>query len=281
MSYLDHIRACNRRDLANYAPFSVDGTRVGWIRHDRVGVLLDHPGVFLEDGSGIALAPGLDGFEARSAAVAEVVDRLDVDGHIRRVRNEDYPVATTFGAEPFFRLDRGAVPFFGVRAYGVHLNGFVRTAGGIDMWVGRRADDKAVAPGKLDNMVAGGQPIGLTVEENLIKECAEEASLDEAAARRAVAVGAITYCVEFPEGLKPDVQFCYDLELPDDFRPVSGDGEHSDFYRMPLAEVARIVRETEEFKFNCNLVVIDFLVRHGYLTAADPDYLTIVSELRQ
>jgi 8-oxo-dGTP pyrophosphatase MutT (NUDIX family) len=281
MSYLDRIRDCNRRDLSRFVPFAVDGARVGWIRRDRVEILLRHDDVFAGDDGGVTLASGLDGFQARSAAVAEVVETLDTDGHIRRVRGEDYPVATGFGAPPFFRLDRGAVPFFGVRAYGVHLNGFVRRPGGLAMWIGRRAPDKAVAPGKLDNMVAGGQPIGLTVQENLIKECAEEASIAEPLARRAIPVGAITYCVEFPEGLKPDVQFCYDLELKADFVPESGDGEHSGFRLLPIDEVAAIVRDTDEFKFNCNLVVIDFLVRHGVLGPDDPDYLTIVAELRQ
>ena len=31
---------------------------------------------------------------------------------------------------PIFRVDRGAVPFFGVRAYGVHLNGYRRDGDG-------------------------------------------------------------------------------------------------------------------------------------------------------
>lgn len=281
MSYLDHIRACNRRDMARFVPFSVDGARVGWVRKDRLAVLLHHDKVFAGDETGLSLVAGLQEFDERSAAVAEVVEALDTERHIRRVRGEDYPVATGFGETPFFRLDRGAVPFFGVRAYGVHMNGFVRSPDGLKMWVGRRAPDKAVAPNRLDNLVAGGQPIGLTVRENLIKECAEEASLDAAAARRAIPVGAITYCVEFPEGLKPDVQFCYDLDLPADFVPMSGDGEHAAFHLMPIEEVAAIVHDTDEFKFNCNLVIIDFLIRHGVLGPEDPDYLTIVSELRQ
>lgn len=34
--------------------------------------------------------------------------------------------------------------------------------------------------------------------------------------------------------------------------------------RLPISEVARLVRETTDFKTNCNLVIIDFLIRHGY-----------------
>jgi hypothetical protein len=44
--------------------------------------------------------------------------------------------------------------------------------------------------------------------------------------------------------------------------------------------VAQIVAETNDFKYNCNLVLIDFFVRHGLVDPADPDYLAIVKGLR-
>ena len=281
MSFLDRIRACNRHDLTKFVPFTADGHRVGWVRRDRLDELARHKDVFRIDPTGLTLNSALDGFEARSDAMAMVAADLAARGQIRRVRGEDYAVGVRFDDPPLFRLDRGAVPYFGVRAYGVHMNGFVISPDGLQMWVPRRAADKAVAPGKLDNMVAGGQPIGLTVRENLIKECAEEASIDETLARQAVSVGAIIYCVEIPEGLKPDVHFCFDLEIPADFVPRSEDGEHAAFTLMPIDDVAALVRETDDFKFNCNLVIIDFLIRHGLLGPEDPDFLSIVSELRQ
>jgi hypothetical protein len=49
---------------------------------------------------------------------------------------------------------------------------------------------------------------------------------------------------------------------------------------MPAAEVARLVRDTDEFKLNCNLVVIDFLIRHGVIAQEDPDYIAIIQGLR-
>ena len=50
---------------------------------------------------------------------------------------------------------------------------------------------------------------------------------------------------------------------------------------MPIEKVAKIVRETNEFKLNCNLVIIDFLVRHGYIGVEDEDYVEIVKGLRR
>jgi len=147
------------------------------------------------------------------------------------------------------------------------------------MWIARRASDKPTYPGMLDNTVAGGQPIGLGLFENLIKECEEEAGIPAELAGHAVAVGAITYCVEAADGLKPDVQFCYDLELPGDFTPVNRDGEIQEFFLWPIDKVATVVRDTREFKFNCNLVIIDFLVRHGVIPFDHPDYIDITEGL--
>ena len=196
-------------------------------------------------------------------------------------RGEPYAVTSAFGAPALFVMERAAVPLFGVRAYGVHMNGYVRKNGSVFMWIGRRARNKPTYPGLLDNMVAGGLPHGMTALACVVKECAEEAGIAEDWARRAVPVGAITYCAETQEGLRPDVQFCYDLELPAGFTPVCRDGEIEAFALLPIGEVAAIVRDSERFKFNCNLVVIDFLVRHGMVGPDAPDYVAIVQGLHQ
>ena len=45
---------------------------------------------------------------------------------------------------------------------------------GLFLWVARRSINKPNWPGKLDHIVAGGQPYGISVMENVIKECEEE-----------------------------------------------------------------------------------------------------------
>ncbi len=74
--------------------------------------------------------------------------------------------------------------------------------------------------------------------------------------------------------------FLYDLAVPEEFRPTSRDGEHTGFEKMPAAQALRLVDETNRFKFNVNLVIIDFAIRHGILTADHPDYLRILRGLR-
>ena len=113
-----------------------------------------------------------------------------------------------------------------------------------------------------------------------MKECEEEAAIPTDIARRARAVGAISYALETDVGFRPDLIFNFDLELPETFSPVNTDGEVEEFYLWSIEQVMETVRDTDAFKFNCALVVIDFLVRHGYIAADDPDYSDIVEGLR-
>ncbi len=280
VTYLDRIAACNRHDLSRYVPFSVAGASVGWLRRDRFGWLRQNaPSLRVSDDE-VALDPDLSTFESRSNAMGDVVESLVTVGEVIPWHSELYPVGTSFAAEPLLQIERVAVPYFGISAYGIHINGFVRKSDELQMWIARRARDKPTYPGKLDNIVAGGQPIGITLHDNLVKECAEEASIPPELAQQARPIGGVTYCFETERGLKPDGLFCYDLELPADFEPRAADGEVESFELWPLARVAEVVRDTEEFKLNCNLVVIDFLIRHGAIPADDPDYLEIVRGLR-
>jgi 8-oxo-dGTP pyrophosphatase MutT (NUDIX family) len=148
------------------------------------------------------------------------------------------------------------------------------------MWIGKRAQDRGICPGQLDQVVAGGLPYGVSLEDNLRKECYEEAGIEAELARQAESAGLIRYRKMNENGGKEDVLYIYDLELPESFTPRCTDGEVEEFYLLPIEEVARIVRETDDFKLNCNLVIIDFLIRHGFLPPEHPDYLSMVSGLR-
>lgn len=277
MSLLDRIRECdNAADRAAYLPFRVGGTRVGWVHRAFAPLLDPFADVFVRTDDAVALAPGLADYGARTAAVDAALRALDADGHFSGWRDEPYPVGTGFRTPPLFEMERTAVPRFGVTAYGVHVHGYVRDGDDILMWIGRRAADKPTYPGELDQMIAGGQPVGIGLLENVIKEAREEAGVPAAIARTAKPVGAISYCREEPGGLKPDVMFIYDLELPRDFVPCNGDGEMAEFRLLPVEEVMAITAGTTAFKFNCAVANIDFFIRHGLLAPDHPDYVDIL-----
>ncbi len=279
MGWLDRIHACQRFDPAAYRPFRVAGRPVGHVTHDFAERLRRRSDVFIVGDAAVTLVPELTNPESRTEAV-EAAARTVIDDAIRdRWRDEPYPVAARFNDPPLFTLDRALVPLFGVRAYGVHVNGYVRRGSEIAMWIGRRSPTKSVAPGKLDQMVAGGQPAGLSLADNLRKEAAEEAGLSAEVTDRAVPVGAISYRTEYEDGLRNDVLFLYDLEMPEALTPVNTDGELLHFMLWPLEQVAAVARETEDFKFNCSLVVADFLIRHGRIRPDEPDYLDLIAGL--
>lgn len=282
MGYIDHIHACNNANFARFRPFHVAGQRLGWLGQEFVERLASWPEVFDVAPAGVTLAPVHADFDARSVAIDVVLRALAEAGEIDGWRGEAYPVMANWGEPPLLQMERAACPPFGIRAWGVHMNGFVRRSDGLHMWVAYRAKDKPTYPGMLDNMVAGGQPIGMSPHDNLIKECGEEAGIPEGLSCQAIPVGVISYCHQASSGIKPDQMFCYDLEMPEGFTPVNQDGEIDYFELWPIKDVAARVKSGADFKYNCNLAIIDFLVRHGYITPEnEPDYVSIVLGLHR
>jgi 8-oxo-dGTP pyrophosphatase MutT (NUDIX family) len=255
--------ACDNADLAQFVPWYVDGAAVGQVHRERVPLLLA-PGEPFEWRAGRLTLCGGD-FAARSALLAGCVQRLVARGELRPELGEHYAVLGALDPEPRLQIDRTAVAWFGVRAAGVHLNGWVRTAVGLELWVAVRSQTKRSHPGQLDNLVAGGSAIGLTPRQTLAKECHEEAGIPAALAARAVPVGAIRYVLQDGRSLKPDRLDLFDLELPADFVPRAVDGEVESFARWPLEQVAASVLGHGPWKPNCALVVVDFLLRRGAL----------------
>ncbi|GBR03807.1 DUF4743 domain-containing protein [Acetobacter oeni] len=255
-----HIIACNTaRPLETRAPFRLAGQLAGFI-DPRIAPVLEKAG--LADGKGFSLAD--------PAQLEALGQRLAEDG-LYRSHHELFDVIPAEGAAPVARIDRGALPLFGLLAVGVHLNGLVRKEDGLHLWVGRRAKNKRLDPGKLDHLVAGGVSAGLTPDAAIRKEAAEEASLPADMMQQARQTGTIRYTLDRPEGLRRDLLICYDLVLPDSFTPEPADGEVEEFLILPIAEVFRLVRDTNEFKFNVNLVLIDLFLREGLIPADSPD----------
>jgi 8-oxo-dGTP pyrophosphatase MutT (NUDIX family) len=284
MSYaglLRHVHHLNSWNPNNFTPFCFAGGRYGWLKPPMCEALAQWPEYFSYQEGQVELSPRLDSFQARSQALADITESLVSQGVISHAHGERYPVTSSGRDTAIATIDRTAAPYFGLRAYGQHLNGYVRSPSGLKLWIARRAADRRVFPNKLDNMVAGGLPHDLSLAENLRKECLEEASVPADLADLAVPVGVLSYCRETVVGLKPDVLYCYDLEVSETFVPDNTDGEVAEFRLLPVEEVLELVRDSDEFKLNCNLVLIDFFVRHGILNPETPGYLEIAQGLRE
>jgi len=264
-----HVAACNNiPSPAGYLPFRIGAEQVGWLEPEAARALTFLPKSVHFGPEGVALATGLRGPAARGAALAEVARALARAG-FGRIRGEEFDVRAAPDGPVLATVDRGVLPALGIISQGVHLNGLVRRppgkGGGLHLWVGWRAKDKAVAPGQMDNVVAGGIPAGLTPERCLAKEAEEEASLPAEIALRARPAGRVSYIMRTEEGMRRDLLHVFDLELPEDVIPRPNDDEVERFELWPIGRVMEAVRDTEGVKFNVNLVLIDLFLREGLL----------------
>ncbi|KAF9030305.1 hypothetical protein BDZ89DRAFT_1132420 [Hymenopellis radicata] len=172
-----------------------------------------------------------------------------------------------------FEMERSACALFGVITYGVHMSAFEHDDNGLRIWIPTRARTKQTWPGFLDNSVAGGIPSGMTPFESLVKECMEEASIEEDIARKHVrSSGAVSYFFRTSQGwLQPEIEYVYELLIPPNhptpeaFVPKPSDGEVESFELMDLELVLTKLRQGL-FKPNCAVVIIELLIRLGYVT---------------
>ncbi|KAL8960561.1 MAG: hypothetical protein Q9183_005441 [Haloplaca sp. 2 TL-2023] len=214
--------------------------------------------------------------KAKDAGAFRVLDKW---------RNELY---TVHGPNKSISIERSGSPLFGIVTYGVHMTTYVNTPDGMRIWVPKRAKAKTYG-GMLDNTVAGGIATGEQPFECMVREAAEEASFPEDLVRAtAVPCGTISYFSFRDERaggeaglLQPEVQFVYDMEVGVDVVPKPCDDEVEDFRLWTVAQVQDALSKGL-FKPNCALLLLDFFIRHGILTADhEQDYVEIVSRLHR
>jgi 8-oxo-dGTP pyrophosphatase MutT (NUDIX family) len=250
---------CNNVVLpAGRRPFLIGEQPVGWVPPQIAAALRPMPDIDCSNDSVVLHAP---------AALPAIARTLAQQG-LFRLRGEAFDVKSSPDGAALAQIDRGAIPAFGIQAVGVHVNGLVRRPNGLHVWIGRRARDKRLDPGKLDHIVAGGVAAGAGPMETLTKEAGEEAAVPPELAAQARLVSSFGYVMERREGLRRDWLYCYDLILPEDFLPRPADGEVESFELWPIEKVIATVKNTNDFKFNVNLVLIDLFIRLGLIEPA-------------
>lgn len=237
------------------------------------------------------LHPSHLSYEERTQQMANVSEALRHSSELPFVsagwRDELYTIYGPKSGQKLFSIERSVCSLFGFATFGVHATAFVRRPDGqLYFWVPRRSATKQTWPGMLDNTVAGGLSAGESQFDAMVRECEEEAGLPtELVRQRLTAVGTLSYFYLSGPGaggtglLQPEVQYLYDIELPSDIQPHPVDGEAEEFSLLSTSQVLEAIR-AQKFKPNCSLVFIDFLLRHGILTAeTEPDYALILPRL--
>jgi len=281
MSFLEKIQQCNKFDASRFFDFVMEDHRVGYVSRDISGDLLNNENIISFDENKITLRPDLTTYEKRTRAMESVITSLQKKELIPTWGDEAYPVSHKFDQEPYFSIPRCAATFFGVKTYGTHLNAYIRKEGKIYVWIAKRAPHLKFLPNKLDPFAAGGLPVGISPNDNMVKEAMEEANLSQKALSKMEAVGAVSYLLQTKQGASPDTMFVYDIEFSPDFIPIPNKEEVENFRLYSIDELYQLVRDTDSFKYNSALVIIDFLIRHSAITPHDKNYLEIIHQLRQ
>ncbi|KAL0082916.1 NUDIX hydrolase domain-like protein [Phycomyces blakesleeanus] len=277
--------------IHNYTPLCHESRVIGNILPDVMAQLRIYnsaqslPPFVIENN--VTFAPWVDSVEKRTEVIKTMMDLWRKEKTFTALagwRNELYPVYGNSAREDnlAFVIERAASALFGISTFGVHLNAYVTEKdGSIKMWVARRALTKPTWPGLLDNCVAGGIAYTYSTKETIVKECDEEASIPREISEKASSVGCVTYYTYTSAGLQPETQYVFDLELPSGVLPKPQDGEVDCFYLWSLDKVKKSILDNE-WKPNCALVAIDFMMRHGIITADnEPDYIDISYRLHR
>lgn len=241
----------------------------------------------------INIQPGKDTIEKRNSAFKAVADELKETGYIKGWRDELFTIYYPTHI-PYLQVERAFSPLLGIVMYGIHVNGYippeVSSTGEIQFWIPTRSKTKSTYPGMLDNTIGGGIGDNYGVLETVIKESYEEAGLESSFVEtksKAVSTVSYVFCdtdTEYDKDIgliQPEVQYIYDLEFDNATVPVPVDNEAESFQLMSYKDVLQNIN-AGNFKPNCALIIIEFLIRHGYITSEnEPDYIEIVSRLHR
>ncbi|KAK2722861.1 hypothetical protein QYM36_003157, partial [Artemia franciscana] len=254
----------------NCLPFVIEGRQIGLILQNVLEAMKNHRDVFVIEREYVSICGSLNSYVVRSNALAKVLEswrKQEEFVTLKGWRNECFEIRGGFSEKSFLEMERSATCLFGVRQFGVDINGYVKHPElGVSIWLQRRSKTKPTWPGKLDNMVGGGLTAGSAPLITAIAEAAEEASIPPELIKHLKPAGTVSFLFESERGIFPNIEFVYDLELPSTFVPTNADGEVESFELVPIRELLAKVLSAD-FKTTSCPVVLDFLVRHGYINS--------------
>ena len=129
-------------------------SQVGFVPAQVVTQLQKYPKVFTVSKVAVTINEELKSPGERDKALETVL--LDLKEQnlfeaLRGWRDECYDIKEHFSSPALFKMERSATPLFGLRQYGIHINGFVRhSTHGDCLWLQRRSASKQTYPGKQD-----------------------------------------------------------------------------------------------------------------------------------
>ncbi|KAH8598191.1 thiamine pyrophosphokinase [Bisporella sp. PMI_857] len=215
---------------------------------------------------------GGDSFEQRTEKVAKTlriwIDSGTVTG-LSSWRGEAFPLRAAHG-EQVLDMDGSGAGILRFPGGGVHMIGYFNTKDGLRYWIPRCAQTKLSYPGMLDNTVGGSLQSGEDPVECIIREADEEASLSQDFTRQHVKSSRVlsfqmAQWDDGDPGFQAQLMYLYEIELPEGLILKPNDEEVDSFSVMTLDEIKDALAKGE-FKLNCAMTWIAYMIRHGYIT---------------
>ncbi|CAI1525420.1 hypothetical protein SEUBUCD646_0J03330 [Saccharomyces eubayanus] len=237
-----------------------------------------------------------ENFDQRNDLIDQLAHTMYLESSISGVKGwRDEKYAIWVDRKPYVLIERAMAGVLGITTYGVHINGYVLDPESkeIRFWIPRRSKTKQTWPLMLDNIIAGGLGYPYGIYETVLKESVEEANLQKSIIEASIkAAGVVSYLYftgdisvtafdKESDFIVGEVEYVYDLKLDKDIIPKPNDGEVESFNLFSLQETINALKR-KEFKPNCALVTVEFLIRHGYITPEnEPNYLELVARMHR
>ena len=158
-----------------------------------------------------------------------------------------------------FIIERKFLAKFGFPAYGVHCNVWSKFKNSTIIHLAKRSCKLKKFPGLFDNLIAGGQPIDLSIKDNFYKEAFEEAGLSQEQSSHAKRSNTVHYQHNENTNFNSAIIFNYHLEKSDDMKFSNQDGEVESFFSIEIEKLYKIL-EKNYLKPNCVIPLIDFFI---------------------
>ena len=192
------------------------------------------------------------------AVLAEVAAALFEAGCLTRWRGELLDVWAD--GESIAAIERGAVRALGTVTRAVHLNAWSESG---DLWVARRALDKATDPGMWDTLVGGLVGFGESDDLALVRESAEEAGLAESDLTNRTPVRLIGRMQRrLPEGFQCEDVLSSECVLGPDVVPANQDGEVMEILCLSPEIIAQMLGDGQ-FTVEAGIVIAEDLLQRS------------------
>ena len=165
-----------------------------------------------------------------------------------------------FGTNNIFEIDRKLLSILGLPQYGIHGNAWSLKKNRVIFHFAKRSKKLDDFPGYFDNLFAGGQPVGISIIDNLKKEAFEEAGIQKIIKKNLVKGSTVNYFHEYQDKIHSGIIFNYHLKIENN-NFSNMDGEVDSFISEDALEIHKLL-ESNTLKPNCIIPIADFFLRN-------------------